>query len=772
MNENESIGNMGTFDHGEVNKTNGQLLSVGDEIGGYRIVRRLGGGGMGEVYLVENLQMHKIYAMKFLLRSLAKKENLVDRFRVEARVMADLNHPNIVGVYNIGHDKERNLYYLVMEYISPVNNEKIKSENDIDNKSPNSDKWSNTHVSDLEKLLRVKEKKEKSSLNEKDVLRITKQLCSALAYAHNFKGEGVVHRDLKPSNILIDVDKNAHITDFGIARIMEDKYQENIISRRNLTCGYAGTDRSIGEMDTIPLKSDLRVGDFSRKKKTSEKDLQSTNAVTDTGSLIGTYEYMSPEQQEGKSATVKSDIYSLGLIIYRMLVGEKAKGRFDMPSKYGFSKKWDSIIEGCLKKNQNDRFDSTKDIIKILNRTEKRKHYCFMLGIIIVTACIIGYYLTSSTMKEKSYVKGSESNRQSDIGTDEEQKNSAKKEVVVKDVEKFNKVSEEGNSLYREGKKYFSAGQYSEAFKILEQASELGNSESQNLLGTMYLDGKGVPIDYEKAFELFQTAADKNNLSAFNNLGYMYLHGKGIGKNYNKAFKSFMKAAENDDFIAQENIAYMYYNGLSTAKNYDKAFGWYLKAVNNGGSADAQYSLAQMYYYGEGCRKNTENAFKYYKEAADNGNIDGKAQIGWLYYTGEGTTVNYTEAVKYLTEAAEAGIAYAQNNLGWMYQNGYGVKMSSMYQAVKWYKKAADQGNSNAQVNLATYYYGKKEYSEAFRLLKKAANNGNADAQNNLGWMLQNGVGTKKNLREAENWYRKAADQGDETAKANLKNML
>ena len=95
--------------------------------------------------------------------------------------MADLQHPNIIGVHNIDEDKERGLYYLVMEYISSVNNEQLVMNNE-------------DNPSDLEQLL-----KDKKKLDEEYVVKILYQLCSALDFAHNFRGNGILHRDLKPS---------------------------------------------------------------------------------------------------------------------------------------------------------------------------------------------------------------------------------------------------------------------------------------------------------------------------------------------------------------------------------------------------------------------------------------------------------------------------------------------------------------------------------------------------------------------------------------------
>ena len=364
--ENFSLGDMNTLNGDKIVKTGGgQLLFAGDEIGGYKVIKQLGAGGMGQVYLVENIQMHKQYALKVLPPHLSQNKNFIDRFRVEARVMADLDHPNIVGVMNIGHDTERSLYYLVMQYVSSVNRVKLSVNGNqlSDENIPEGDAPAELcSAADFEELL-----KDKKKLSEDYVLKITRQLCSALNYAHNFRGKGIVHRDLKPSNILLDGDGNAHIADFGLAKVLGTDYLKSMIDRSmRLTMGGATTsgknaNMSLGDMNT------MIEGEGSSQTTDHGSPISGSGGTTGSaGSLIGTYEYMAPEQQDGQEATVQSDIYSLGLIIYRMLTGKKAKGRFKLPSELGYSGSWDKIIHKCLEIEAEDRFVSVKEIVSLL----------------------------------------------------------------------------------------------------------------------------------------------------------------------------------------------------------------------------------------------------------------------------------------------------------------------------------------------------------------------------------------------------------------------
>ncbi|MCP4177156.1 MAG: protein kinase [bacterium] len=655
MKTKKSIGNMTTI-HNERLKMPEvpDLLIPGSEICGYKVIKFLGLGSMGQVYLVKNIQMHKLYALKILPKSLSDNVKFIDRFKIEARVMADLKHPNIVKVHNIGHDKELGLYYLVMEYVSSINNEKENSPS-TNNHQPT------TNPPDLEQLLKKKKK-----LPEDYVLKVTKQLCSALEYAHNFRGKGIIHRDLKPSNILLDADGNALIADFGLAKVIGQDYLKSMIdcsTQLTMANNDVPSNMSLSDMSTI-------VEDTSSLSTNNHQP--STNATT--GSLIGTFEYMAPEQQDGDVVTIQSDIYSLGLIIYRMISGVKAKGRFDMPSKLGYSKKWNKIIDKCLKRNPADRFNSTKDILKILN---KKKSY-FYIVITIIGAVIVFFaiYTNTSSVRTKNIeVKKTKEKQQ------------VQDTILEKSIDKHanNVVVQNNNS----------------DINPIQKLNKENTETEQDI-------AEKTPEDY------YQQGKD------------YYLN-----KNYSMAFELLKKSSESEN-------------------------------------SDAQYLLAQMYYFGEGTGKNPDQAVNYYKKAAAKGHHSAQAQLGWLYYIGDGTKKDYEKSIYWLKKAADANIATAQNNLGYMYQHGYGVKLPSLYQAVKWYKRSADNGDTKAMVNLSKYYFDRKEYSVAFSLIKRAAEKGNTDAQLNLGILYQKGLGTGENLAKAKYWYEQAAKNGNQKAEKNL----
>ena len=208
----------------------------GRDLGKYELNERIGRGGMAEVYRAYHATLDRYVAIKILHPFLGDDPAFKERFEQEARNVAQLRHSNIVQVYDFEYDADRELYYMVMEYIDGQT-------------------LSTT-------LMQMKYKNELQPVKES--VRIVRNLCDALAYAHS---RGMIHRDIKPGNIMLDVEGRVVLTDFGIARIVSGPH------------------------------------------------------ITASGAMIGTPSYMAPEQGLGQPGDSRSDIYSLGIVLYQMLTG-------------------------------------------------------------------------------------------------------------------------------------------------------------------------------------------------------------------------------------------------------------------------------------------------------------------------------------------------------------------------------------------------------------------------------------------------------------------
>ena len=263
------------------------------KFGRYVILEKIGQGAMGNVYKAKDPDLNRIIALKTLRTDTKitpeKKEQYYKRFIREAKIAANLSHPGIVIVYDVG--KEGSVPFIAMEYLDGETLEKKIKEKNIDQETL------------------------------KDYLL---QLLDALNYAHE---KGIIHRDIKPSNIIILKDGRVKITDFGIAHI-ED--------------------------------SDL----------------------TKTGHLIGSPNYMSPEQVKGEKVDPRSDLFSVGVMIYYVLTGVKPFAGKNLtttirnildkepppPSVLNpeVIPEWDWLVEKLLVKDRNKRFSSAKEVIKYI----------------------------------------------------------------------------------------------------------------------------------------------------------------------------------------------------------------------------------------------------------------------------------------------------------------------------------------------------------------------------------------------------------------------
>ena len=216
-----------------------QVLECGVVLGPYEILSRLRSGGMGEVYRAYDAKLEREVALKVLPPDFADDPTLLTRFRREAHVLASLNHPNIVTIYDIGQDGRT--VYIAMEL--------------VDGKP-------------LDEVLAA------GSMPLGDVLDVAAQIGAGLAVAHNSR---IVHRDLKPQNVMIRKDRLVKILDFGLSKL---------------------TPLSLPDSNRLP-------------------------EVTIPGIILGTIDYMSPEQASGLPADFRSDQFSFGSLIYEMATGQR-----------------------------------------------------------------------------------------------------------------------------------------------------------------------------------------------------------------------------------------------------------------------------------------------------------------------------------------------------------------------------------------------------------------------------------------------------------------
>ncbi len=270
---------------------------IGSQIGHYRIVRLLGKGGMGEVYLADDTKLQRQVALKVLDAAVAADPDRRERFTREARAAAALNHPNIVTIHSV--EEAGGQAFLTLEYIDGRTLAEVLPPTGLP----------------LDRLL-----------------SIAIAVADAVGAAHQ---RGITHRDLKPANVMVAADGRVKVLDFGLAKLREEMQPAAAAA--------------------LP-----------------------TQVLTGEGRILGTIAYMSPEQAEGRPVDQRSDVFSLGVMLYEMTVGERPfRGetpvsvlssilRDNPPSvtdlKRELPRDLGRIIRRCLAKDPEDRYQTAKDL--------------------------------------------------------------------------------------------------------------------------------------------------------------------------------------------------------------------------------------------------------------------------------------------------------------------------------------------------------------------------------------------------------------------------
>jgi serine/threonine protein kinase len=274
----------------------------GRELGPYKIVERLGAGGMGEVYLAQDARLNRMVALKILPAYFASDDDRLRRFQSEARAASALNHPNILTIYEVGESPD--FRFIATEFIEGQT---------------------------------IRELIAKGNLSVAEILEVAAQVAFALSAAH---AAGIVHRDIKPENIMRRHDGLVKILDFGIAKLTEQPGEDQV----------------------------------SRSS--------SMSGLTEAGVVMGTVDYMSPEQARAFVVDERTDVWSLGVVLYEMLSGSKP---FAGPTRIDTmvailereprtlsevsvrpSEQLDvlqSIVDKALRKDRNERYQTAAEML-------------------------------------------------------------------------------------------------------------------------------------------------------------------------------------------------------------------------------------------------------------------------------------------------------------------------------------------------------------------------------------------------------------------------
>jgi len=270
---------------------------IGKTVGHYRIVEKLGAGGMGEVFLAEDTKLDRKVALKILPAAIASDRDRAQRFVREAKAASALSHPNVCVVHEVGETDDGHLF-IAMEHIAGATLESILSSRTLD---------------------------------PRELLDVATQVADALDEAHS---KGITHRDIKPANIMITARGQAKVLDFGLAK------------------------RQVPHEETAETV---------------------TQGHTAFGVLLGTVQYMSPEQALGRSVDHRSDLFSFGIVLYQMAAGRRpfvgasavetidqiihAEPEEIVSTGRGIPAELERIIRKCLEKDRERRYQSARELV-------------------------------------------------------------------------------------------------------------------------------------------------------------------------------------------------------------------------------------------------------------------------------------------------------------------------------------------------------------------------------------------------------------------------
>src|SRR5262245_56156715 len=260
-------------------------IATGTRFDRYQIISLIGSGGMGEIYLAQDARLNLKVAIKLLPDRYTQDPERLRRFEQEAQAASALNHPNIITIFEIGEAQGR--HFIATEYI----------EGDT---------------------LRRRMAGAKLAIGE--ALDIASQVVSALTAAH---AAGIVHRDVKPENIMIRPDGYVKILDFGLAKLTERAPAPNSTDAHQSKLAQLAPLAPLAPADgsEVPTTADLISDDAERPGSGDPFATTPLGATNETvpGAVMGTAQYMSPEQARGMRVDARADIFSFGIVLYEMI---------------------------------------------------------------------------------------------------------------------------------------------------------------------------------------------------------------------------------------------------------------------------------------------------------------------------------------------------------------------------------------------------------------------------------------------------------------------
>jgi TPR repeat protein/tRNA A-37 threonylcarbamoyl transferase component Bud32 len=524
----------------------------------------------------------------------------------------------------------------------------------------------------------------------------------ALAYAH---GQRIIHRDLKPSNVMLGNFGQVVVIDWGLAK--------------DLAAAPESTDQT-------PVR--LRAG---------------ASSETEAGAVLGTPSYMPPEQAAGRPATERSDVYSLGAMLYHVLTGVQpfaaqtgaetvaavlAGPPTPLRRKVGdLPAELYAIVDKAMARNPAGRYPTAREMADDLRRFQTgqlvgshrytlgelarrfvRRHLAAIAvgALAAVAIAITGVYAFVKVVQARRRAEGSLAQLQEEEGARIMQTAKAQRDVGFT----FNHhvTADPALDLPR-------------AFDLESQSCAHDNPGGCADLGTLYELGWGVAKDQQEALTLYEQSCNGGDGVGCTNLGRFYSQGLGVTASQTTAAQLFEKACEVDGTAAAcTNLGGLYDQGQGVAQDPAKAHSLYEKACQQG-DTDGCYDLGVVYEHGESVEQDYAKARDLYSLACDGGQAQACGNLGYLYLNGNGVTQDDEEAQLLCEKGCDGGDLTSCNVLGNL--------TSDPKKAVALYQKACDGDLWDACSNLGGAYWRGEgvapDIAQARALFTKSCTTGN-----------------------------------------------
>ena len=705
--------------------TDGAVLIVSHELaegslvrGKYRIIRKLGQGGMGVVYLAEDILLGVQVALKFLAGELSKDPKFIKRFRNEARAAYQLRHPNIVEVTSLDQAEDGSLF-IAMEYVEGPSLRSYHGDPEFA-EFPHS----------VERALAV-----------------ARDIASGLAAAH---AQGTVHRDIKPENILLtrcaDGRERAKILDFGIAAISESVTRLSITHGILLTPEYAAPEQWLempaaemdGRTDSYALGCVLyemltRRAPFHAhntagwmKQHLDEAPQPPSQLRPDLADWVGLDELVLRLLAKNREDRLRdAELLSLLDAVHyapreqRQRTVEEEAGKRRETVVEEAKLKSETIVETPqpgpfpeqthnLEEEQTPDPAEEESLLPIFAKSESGSRVIpnWVWGALAVLvgpafAAVLIFTAQKQSQPGPSQANQSASQQETDQGhklNDSQYSNlsapgSAPAAESRPSAQKpdLDEIEQQANALYDKKS-------YAEAAPLYDRACVGGSAFSCSRLGYFYNLGQGVEKDDSHAVALYSKACDGRDASGCGNLGDMYRNGQGVGKDDSRAVTFYFKGCELGNDNACGNVGLMFDNGHGIAMDSSRVAALFTKSCDRGDSTSCN-SLGRMYQDGTAIAKDISRAVTLYTKACHRGNAQSCDLLGRMYDEGLALKQDYSQAATLYSKACNEGDAEGCSDIGNLYRFGIGVEKDSA-KAKELLKRSCDEGSQRGCARL------------------------------------------------------------------------